>query len=189
MKLSKSVLLDEFIGEKLFNGMKDKTNKFIKDIYDIDVNDASIKSVNTDIKNYRYAIIFNHSGRSIGIGCSFEDDEKTDDMICEVLHIVEVDNKSISIPNTNIERTYNELVDAAQTYLENNFDLNFTPIDPNTNDPKIIGVEENENQYIWKTLFTQPYHDGRYEVYVSVVPHTGAYINIVANKRHKIYLD
>lgn len=191
MRFSKSILFDKSIGTNLFNGMVDKTNKFIKDVYDIDVNsnDARIRSINADDNNYRYGMIINYGERNIGIGCSFEKEENRDDTFSEVLHIVEVYNESVSIPESKCKDSYNKLVDSTQTYLENRYGLNFTPIDPETNDPNIIDVEENENQYIWKALFAQAHHEGRYEVQMSGDPKVGACIKVIANKRHKIYLD
>lgn len=188
MRFSKNLLDDNEIRDRLFQSSVQKTNNFIREIFQVDVeSDANLIKGNKiiDRNNYKYGLVIAKDGRSIGIGCCLEEVEN--DMYAEVINIFEVLIDNLPLPDQE-DMSYNEMCDYAQTYLEDKYDLNFTPIDPENNDANILSIEEDPDKFLWKALFVQPYHDGQHLAQINIVDGT-LILETVTNSRQKIYLD
>ncbi len=191
MKFSKDLLDDVEVKSRMFDSTVQKTNNFVKDIYliDADKGDHRIKSNKViDLENYRYGLVISIGNRNIGIGCNLEGVDDTNNMVTEVINIFEAQIDKVTIPNAG-KMFYNELLDYAQTYLEDKYGLNFTPIDPDDKDSNILSIEEDPVTFYWKALFVQPYHDGHYVSKINVTERDQVTLETVINKRHKVYLE
>lgn len=185
MKFSKNLLNDPDIKNRLFDSSVQKTNAFIKEIFMVNVErDAHLVKGDKilDRDKYKYGLVIVKDGRNIGIGCCLEE---VDGMFAEVINIFEVRIDTIPLPS---KMSYNEICDYAQTYLEGKYDLNFTHIDPEVKDDKILKIEEDPNQFLWKALFVQPYHDGNHLAQITISD-GNLVLETVTNAKHKIYLD
>lgn len=195
MKFSSSLLENKDISTKIFNNSIAKANLLLKDVFGLnfDGNDLNIKKINEDADKFRYGVIFTLNGREITVSLTYNDEDNSD-ILTEVLSICESISENFiafaSIKNVKeADSQFFDNVKEVQNYLEEKFDLNFTPLDPDDKDINIVSIELKEDNFTMNSIFKQEHHEGTFEVKYKFVPGQKQIVTLIQHKQHKIYLN
>lgn len=185
MKFSRSLLAVDGAGERIFNGSVDKAKALLKSIFDIDFN-----CVGTEIKDFSvnygtnvFTTVFEYLGRTITAKLSYVSVQ--DDIIQDILEISE-EPVSVLVEN-GISNDLKTSVNKALDILEERYNLNFTPLDPDDKDNNIKNIINPDSESM-TIRFTQDDHEGEYTA--SIFIHEGLYnLSVISEIKHLIYLD
>jgi hypothetical protein len=186
MKLSESLLYKSEFGAKIFNSSLDKAKNLLSDIFDLDFNnpDPKIIQINDDSTEYKYELWFDINGRKITALFNFE--KQHDDILSEVLRISETVVEFILIEDES--KDYNNIVRKAMDYLENRYDIDFIPLDPEEENKNIIDVKFEKDES-WYAKFVSENHES---VFIAEYVHKTdekASLKLTQFKHHIIYLE
>jgi len=186
MKFSHSLLNTDDIGLKIFNNGVQKSKELLTEVFGLDFinGDSRIVGIVDDCKNYNFEVIFNLNGREITVDFIFETEK---DIVIEVLRIREIEECSIEFNSISDDFIVN--INKVFDYLEDEFDLDFTPLDPIDIDTNIKEINKNQDEKTLKIIFTQDHHEGWFEAEYKYIQDEKQIIKIVQYKEHKIYLD
>lgn len=190
MQLSESLLKDKEIGKMIFNNSIHKTKVLLKDIFGLDFEneDPSINLIAKDDDLYSFKVVFNLNEREIIAEFKFQ--HETKDMVKEVLKIYEDEINVIpfSVESEDFKIIKNKVMDI----LENQFEVNFTPLDPETEDKNIKYFKADDNKKNLECSFTVDNQEIEFIAKHNEEMNTaggGRYIEIYKHKKHSIYLD
>lgn len=196
MKFSGSLLEDKDIGIKIFNNSLNKCKTLLKDIFGLNFEgeDPNIINVNEDTKNYNFSVVFNINNREIIANFNYEAEESSNNMVIEILNIKEpcIEIVELLSPETkgmDDKENFFSNLNKVQDYLERNFEINFTPLDPDEKDENINSVNLDEKSLSWNARLTQDYNEGYYEVIYRYLPEQAQHFIINHYNHHKIFLD
>lgn len=180
MKFSKGLLNDKDIMKKIYDSSVDKSKSMLKDIFGIDFeeNDSRIKEIFQNDDEFKVDFEFN--GRDITGELEFG--EEGDSAISQLV-IKETVEKVVDFEKVN---DYNHAVNLAMNFLEDNYELEFTPLDPQDKDEQIQDVREDGKTY--EVSFKRDYHEGSFVTKLSYEGERASLL-ITENKRNSIYLD
>lgn len=184
MKLSESLLKEKDFGQRIFKNSIDKTKKILANIFQLDFEnqDTRILSILEDKEKFNWSVMFDIEGRKIIAYFNFEN--KQDDILSEVLEITELEELNIHI---NVMGNFQNTENSIMEILENKYDINFTPLDPDEVDPNIREINSNSQENKWEAYFTSPDHEAEFKAeYIHGIQD---YIKISQYKKHKIYLE
>ncbi len=196
MKFSGSLLGNNDIGIKIFNNSIVKTKNLLKDVFGLDFDgaDPNINKIDEDKENFRYGVVFTLNGREIAAEFTYEAEDFSNDIVTEMLCISEYTTEDILLPEAKSaggedKKLFWENVKGIQDYLENRFELNYTPLDPEEKDKNIISAASDEERLTWVSIFTQDHQEGSFEVKYNFVAGHEQKVKLVHHKQHKIFLD
>lgn len=165
MKFSIGLLHDKDIGEKIFHKGVAKSNKLLKDIFDLNFNDdvPDLEDFTLDYEKRVYKLSFHFKERYIKALLTYVPVDV--DVIQDVLEIYEED-KTAYFKDLDVYDYYNA-VETAIEILENKYKLNFTPLDPEERDINILDLKSNEPD-LFEVAFTQDDYEGTYKASVDI---------------------
>ncbi|HPT76974.1 MAG TPA: hypothetical protein PLF27_07475 [Sedimentibacter sp.] len=180
MKFSKSLLNNGYVRERIFENGINKTRKILHyvfgDIY-------GVKEV-VSHENFSYKAEFVFSDRPIT--ALYRLDQEDDEIVKELIEICEVEEKNVCItPDQEVViNDFWDVVKKVQDYLENEFEIDFTPLDPAEKDEKIKDIKHDENNKTWQVTFTQDHQEGYF-----IATYKDKCLRITHYKKHNILLD
>lgn len=186
MKLSESLLHEKEFGERIFKSSLDKAKTLLTEIFDLDFinNDPKIINIIDEPENYKFEIIFDIRGRKITALFNFENDH--DDILSEVLRIKETSVNDIFILDK--AENFKDTVKNAMDYIEEKYDIDFTPLDPEEENKNIISTKYIKDES-WLAIFNSDYYEAEFKAEYIFIPGSEAYLTITQCKNHIIYLE
>ncbi|MCT4584048.1 MAG: hypothetical protein N4A54_03900 [Peptostreptococcaceae bacterium] len=187
MKFSYSLLKNTDIRQKLYSNGVAKTKELLKDVFGLDFEkeDPKIIDIKVQEKEFCFGVIFLLNGRKISAGYGLE--KEKDNIVSEILLITETEEEKVIIKN--ISNKFEDNINKVQEYLEERYELNFTPLDPNEKDENIIEIINNKADLTWEVTFIQEHHESKFIARFMQIENTTYNMQITQLKKHKIYLD
>lgn len=191
MKFNDSILNNADIGQIFFLSSINKANQLLTDVFGLNFydNDPSIIGINADKDQYRYEVVFNYNGGKIQSVLNY--DKTGDDNLQELLYISEhderIDSETIYFPDDI--RTFNDAINKCMAYLEDKYNINFTPLDPGEADENITSVNFNENEETWEAAFIDNNQEAEIKAQYKKDKDGISALNISRFRKHVIYLD
>lgn len=187
MKFSESLLKDSEIGCNIFDNSVNKAKVLLSEIFELDFinSDKKIVSINENSDNYFFEVIFSIDDREIKALLNYE--KINDDILSEVLIIKELHNFNIPIQINDNDYSFNNIINKAMDYLEEKYDIDFTPIDPEAKDKNIYKIVSDVKNNIWEVLFISSDYEAIFKAEYN--NDKKPYLKILQNNNHIIYLD
>jgi len=160
MKFSIGLFYDSEIGKNIFTNEITKANKLLNEIFGLDFNQG-IPGTNDAVIDYDkkiYKIGFSFKNRYIRAQLVFMQVDV--DVIQDALEIYE--DARIIYSEYNLPGDFYDAVDKVINILEDLYDLNFTPLDPNDKDINIIDIIKKEPE-LFEVVFTHDDFEGNYK--------------------------
>ncbi|MBU3173278.1 hypothetical protein [Clostridium estertheticum] len=187
MKLSKSLLDEKEIGQKIFKSGLNKAKNLLTDVFDLDFRngDSKIINIEDDSDNLKYEILFDMNGRKITALFTFE--EYQDDILREVLIIREL--VVVNIPVEEVPNDIDKTIIKIMEILEEKYGINFTPLDPENEDKNIKEINTNEKNDCLKVIFTSEDHEAKFKAEFKYKQGKMGFLKIEQHKEHLIYFE
>lgn len=158
MKFSTSLLSDVGIRKKLFTSGVEKSKELLALIFGLDFNsDNNILTINEQAELFTYTVSFLYHGRTLTASYGLE--TKEDNLETEVLSVAETDKEYVRLDKAT--ESFSKNVNLIIEYLENRFELNFTPLDPAEDDKNILEINFDEKEQIWQVTFLNEKIEGK----------------------------
>lgn len=182
MRFSRSLLENEDIKRNIYQKGVSKSKKVLTDIFGLDFESKNANIVNSDENESKLNLDISFIFNDRKIAAKYYFDEDKDDMLNEILLITENEKEAIQLDNVSEDFISN--INKIQDILEEKYELNFTPLDPEEEDMNIIAIESTSNS--WKVIFNQDFHEGKIIASYKEGDHV---IQIDILREHRIYID
>lgn len=193
MKFSGSLLQSKSIGERFFYNSLNKVNSLLSSIFGLDFSGEKGIKINKNIDEYNYSVSFILDGHEINAVFEYEVEDYQNNILSEVLTIIENDVEITSFENgcshDQLQDRFLSCVHEIQKYLENKYEIDFTPLIPGENDPKIVSTNCNINDLTWESIFTQDHLDGQFIIHYKFLDNPTESYKTIIKRCHKIILD
>lgn len=187
MKFSKALLLDGDIGTKLFSNSVSKSKDLLNDIFGLCFagDDPNIHKIVLDDSKRIFLVKFSLGDRIITAELCYKVFQG--DMLQEVLIIKE--NATIIHALSDLPNDFGQAISKVMDILEFEYDLEFTPLDPNDVDSNIKDVTiqqctESENL---KIVFTHEEHEAIFTA--KFLFSEDSKLTVLQAKKHLIFLE
>jgi hypothetical protein len=188
MKFSENLIYESHFGSKIFNKYVDNIKGLLSEIFEIDFSNLDSNKIceNLNLTDYIYEVKFHLEDRNIDIHSAFSFEKDKKDLLSGVLKIneISIDKWIIECDSNN----YNNIINAIMTYLEEKYDIDFTPLNLDEENKNIKNVEVNQDES-WASNFTSNNHES--EFFAEFHYDTGKehVLKITQIKAHAVYLD
>lgn len=208
MKFSKTLLDNDEIRKRVFENGIDKANELLEYIFGADVCNSINEIINENDKEFyddvsfivdtdsniminkqtlimQYGISFNYNNRDINFIYSICESDKDEDLLEEIINIREFNVKEEKIEIMN-KKDFYKAIEEVENFLEERFDLNFTPLNLDIRDENIFDITIDEECNEWRVTFKQDDFEGEY---ISIFNLDDNSLKLIEIKDHKVYLD
>lgn len=188
MKLSESLLYEKEIGQKIFISRLNKAKRLLSEVFEINFDIDDSKILNTKETYLKYEILFKLKNRRLIAIFTFEKDYE--DILKEVLKIQEKEVTCIPITIDDGKNNFKDIIKKIMAKLEEKYDINFIPLDPEEDDKNIKKVISNEVEGLWEATFTSDNNESEFKVkYQQIDNNVEPSFELTEYKQHLIYLD
>lgn len=187
MIFSKSLLEDNDIGKRIIENSIEKSKSLLNEIFDLDCVNASsnIKELHQGENMNIFKVVFMFGDREINVTLEYEG--CGEDLVKEVLIIRESSEESIVLDVPG--RDYKSACDAVMNYLEEKYQLDFTPLDPDEEDSNIASIRDDAEDMIYKVCFTHDDHEAIFTAALVYKEDIKQILKINQDKKHCIYFE
>ena len=183
MKATKTILKDKEIGKKIYEKGLRQAKQLLNEIFSVNFDSLeNFKHYKEDSDAYSFEAVFDFNNREVR--ASFQFYPEDNDMLSEVLDIW-TDSVEIKKPIFIFSNEYKERISQLMSFVEKNYDVNFTPLDPEEIDEQILYVKDNDD--VWETEIHKE-DKGTIKIIYDSINQPGA-ISLHQHIHHRIVLE
>lgn len=186
MKFSKSLINDKEFGHKFFNSRLNKAQSLLTDVFELDFtgNDSKVIDELKIPEQFKYSIKFKFNGRELT--AKFQFVYCLEDLFTETFEIKEI--AVIKVPLVAPANDFKSVVNEILEILEEKYDINFTPLDPDEEDTNIKKVILREADTRWVATFITNDHEAVFKAEYTLIDKQPL-LRITQYKTHIIYFE